>query len=105
MPIIVTKLISAIESHISPQSGHPTNLKSVGLYRKPGQHTQIQKLRTLLDKNVEVELNDLTSDINVMAGLLKLFFRELPDSLLPKAFCSAFIDASSTNSYINYLME
>lgn len=92
----MTKLIDAIECHVSPQSGQQTYLKTVGLYRKLGSHIQIQKSRTILDNGVDMpEIQDVTSDIHVMTGLLKLFFRELPDSLLPKSFCNAFIDASS----------
>lgn len=35
-------------------------------------------------------------DVNSVAGLLKLFFRDLPDPLLTKEHYSAFIEAAST---------
>ena len=40
-------------------------------------------------------MDDWTQDVPVITGALKLYFRELPDSLLPKSMYYTFIDAAS----------
>lgn len=43
-------------------------------------------------------------DVNSVAGLLKQFFRDLPDPLLTSEHYAAFIDASSTSFILHYMM-
>ncbi|KAJ3119036.1 hypothetical protein HDU96_003211 [Phlyctochytrium bullatum] len=85
-PLIVTKCIEAIEAH---------GLAFPGLYRVPGQFGQMQRLRTLLDRDVEkVNLDDWADNIAVVCGVLKTYFRELPEPLLPRSAYQSLVDAA-----------
>lgn len=55
-----------------------------GIYRLSGSSTAIEKLRELFERNRDVDLKllDPAPDVHAVAGLLKAYFRELPDSLL-----------------------
>ncbi|KAJ3412802.1 hypothetical protein HDV05_000208 [Chytridiales sp. JEL 0842] len=90
VPTVVTKLIEAVERF--------GGLRTPGVYRVSGTSSQIQKLRSLFEKDVEkVNMDEWASEINVLTGTLKLYFRELPDSLLPKAMYKNFIDAAGVD--------
>lgn len=90
-----------------------------GIYRLSGSATHIQKLKTMFDtgkrglllifvlRNLYLQLSDSSSqnldfrnpenffhDVNSVAGLLKQFFRDLPDPLLTSARYTDFIDAA-----------
>jgi len=73
VPRIVTACIQEVERR---------GLEEVGIYRVSGASGEIQKLKQAFEKNTSdgVELvKDV--DINVVTGLLKLYFRELPEAL------------------------
>lgn len=62
-----------------------TGLDSQGIYRLSGTTSRIQRLKAKLD--ADVDSVDLTSadnlqDINDISGVLKLWFRELPEPLM-----------------------
>eukprot|EP00118_Oscarella_pearsei_P028487 m.2259 g.2259 ORF g.2259 m.2259 type:complete len:739 (+) comp8524_c0_seq1:172-2388(+) len=84
IPKFVVLCIEAIERR---------GLHHVGLYRVSGNASQIQKLRFKVDREEPLDLNDRRKweDINVLAGALKLFFRELPDPLLPSCQFPVFV--------------
>lgn len=72
-------------------------LDSVGIYRLSGTTSRVQRLKARLDANVDaVDLNsdDNLSDINDISGVLKLFFRELPEPLFTHELYHGFIDAA-----------
>ncbi|KAI9336213.1 hypothetical protein DFJ73DRAFT_850721 [Zopfochytrium polystomum] len=86
VPLIVTKCIEAVEKY---------GLRMAGLYRVSGGHSQIQKLRAQFDKGCErVSLDEFADAIPVVTSVLKLYFRELPDTLLPRLMCSEFTEAA-----------
>lgn len=64
---------------------NPPHVFSVGLYRTSGNLSHIQKLRLRVDQEDADALEDLAvaSDSDVLAGALKLFFRELQIPLVP----------------------
>lgn len=92
-------------------------LQMVGIYRLSGTTSKIQKLKAKLDHGktrqiafcgrtahtgllIDVDAVDLmtdeaTSDINNISGVLKQWFRELPEPLLTHQLYSGFIDAAS----------
>ncbi|KAJ3354006.1 hypothetical protein HDU83_006022 [Entophlyctis luteolus] len=86
VPLVVQKCIAAVEKD---------GLRTPGLYRVSAAHHAVQKLRNQFNKDSEkVDLGDWQDDISVISSALKLYFRELPDSLFPKSMYHAFIDAA-----------
>ncbi|KAJ7583149.1 Rho GTPase activation protein [Mycena floridula] len=88
VPLIVSKCCEAIEKH---------GLESQGIYRVIGTSTKIQALKQRLDKDldaVDLDTPEWSSGINNVASVLKLWFRELPDSLLTVALHQGFINAA-----------
>ncbi|KAJ3239189.1 hypothetical protein HDU78_002991 [Chytriomyces hyalinus] len=97
VPVVVVKCIQAVERY---------GLRTQGLYRVSAAHHNVQRLRSLLDKDVEkVNLDEWNEEINVVASALKLYFRELPDSLFPKSMYHAFIDAARHDAENTRLMH
>lgn len=61
----------------------------------------MQKLKARLDADVDrVDLSspDILSDINDVTGVLKLWFRELPDPLMTYELYNSFMEAARTFS-------
>uniref|UniRef100_A0A0A9VV41 Rho GTPase-activating protein 11A n=2 Tax=Lygus hesperus TaxID=30085 RepID=A0A0A9VV41_LYGHE len=61
-----------------------------GLFRKAGSAAKQRELKILLDCGNRLDLNDDQTIINV-ANTLKMFFRELPEPLIPHKFHSLFL--------------
>ncbi|KAI9105303.1 Rho GTPase activation protein [Phlyctochytrium arcticum] len=86
IPVVVTNCIQFVEQH---------GLKVQGLYRMSAPTLQVQKLRTALNRDPDTpRLNDYSADIHVVTNVLKLYFRELPDTLFPKAMYKELLDAA-----------
>ncbi|KAK3563118.1 hypothetical protein QTP86_016352, partial [Hemibagrus guttatus] len=66
------------------------HLETEGLFRKSGSIVRVKALRVKLDQSEECLSTALPSDI---AGLLKQFFRELPEPLLATDLQSSFLKA------------
>jgi len=90
IPEILTKCANFIERY---------GLNTVGVYRLSGSNSAIQKLRTSFDRDasqvVLTEDSNVQDTLNNVTGVLKLYFRELPDSLFTQELYSEFIEASS----------
>ncbi|KAK9781576.1 hypothetical protein SCAR479_01447 [Seiridium cardinale] len=71
-----------------------------GIYRLSGSATHIQKLKNMFDTDSGSHNLDFRNpenffhDVNSVAGLLKQFFRDLPDPLLTSARYTDFIEAA-----------
>ncbi|KAK0632229.1 hypothetical protein B0T14DRAFT_559943 [Immersiella caudata] len=71
-----------------------------GIYRLSGSVPHVNKLKTLFDTDSGSSNLDFRNpenffhDVNSVAGLLKQFFRDLPDPLLTKEHYSGFIEAA-----------
>ncbi|KAJ3298437.1 hypothetical protein HK104_010697 [Borealophlyctis nickersoniae] len=86
VPYVVSKCIKCVEKY---------GMKAQGLYRVSGTNTHVQKLKGLLDRDVQlVNMDEWAVDIHNITGVLKLFFRELPDSLFPKSMYYQFNEAA-----------
>lgn len=88
VPEIVRKCTDAVEA---------SGLKSVGIYRLSGTSTQIQSLKSSFDRDcaaVNLSTDENAGDINNITGLLKLWFRELPDPLFPQSSYQHFMNAA-----------
>ncbi|CAG8549725.1 4232_t:CDS:10 [Paraglomus occultum] len=88
VPMILVKCAEVIEKY---------GLYSKGIYRVSGSTPQIMKLKTLFNRNaetVDLDGSEHIADINNVASVLKLWFRELPDPLFVRARCNDFINAA-----------
>ncbi|SGZ20426.1 BQ5605_C021g09275 [Microbotryum silenes-dioicae] len=88
IPRVLVKCCEAIELH---------GLDSMGLYRLSGTTSRVQRLKLALDRDIEG--TDLLSDehlqdINDIAAVMKLWFRELPEPLLTWELYHGFIEAA-----------
>nr|XP_015802359.2 breakpoint cluster region protein isoform X1 [Nothobranchius furzeri] len=59
-------------------------MDEVGIYRIPGTATDINMLRAAFNSNLREAVTRLRgAEVNAVCGLLKLYFRELPEPLIP----------------------
>ncbi|KAI7826576.1 Rho GTPase activation protein [Gamsiella multidivaricata] len=76
-------------------------IDEVGLYRVPGSHASVQKLKKMFDTGKDINLLAMDAiDPNDIATLLKLYLRELPSSLLPAVFLEQFQSVISTDRQV-----
>ncbi|XP_061092768.1 active breakpoint cluster region-related protein isoform X1 [Conger conger] len=69
-------------------------LEEVGIYRISGAASDIQSLKSSFDTNLREAMSRLRSmDVNAVSGVLKLFFRELPEPLIPREQFQSLSDA------------
>ncbi|GAU99055.1 hypothetical protein RvY_10108 [Ramazzottius varieornatus] len=73
VPAIVRRCIAAIEKK---------DMRTDGIYRVSGNLSQVQKLRFQIDQDKYSGMES-EEDVNVLTGLLKLFFRELKEPMIP----------------------
>ncbi|KYQ99745.1 RhoGAP domain-containing protein [Tieghemostelium lacteum] len=62
-----------------------------GIFRLSGANSQIKSLKAGFDAGEDVDLEDV-EDVHTVAGLLKLYLRELPQPLFPFDTYSSFIE-------------
>lgn len=85
VPLFVNDCIAAIEKR---------GLSFDGLYRVCGNVSTVQKLRIMVDQEEKVVLGESPfDDVHALTGSLKLYFRELPEPLIPYDFFSGFVTA------------
>ncbi|KAJ8254782.1 hypothetical protein GJAV_G00197290 [Gymnothorax javanicus] len=69
-------------------------LEEVGIYRISGAASDVQALKSTFDTNVREAMSRLRCmDVNAVSGALKLYFRELPEPLIPKDCFQGLADA------------
>lgn len=110
VPLVVYQCIQAVDMY---------GLEVEGIYRIPGTSSHIQEMKAMFDRDASsIDFRNpeaFRHDVNSVAGLLKQFFRELPDPLLTKELYNEFIDAAriedetmrrdSTHALINALPD
>nr|CAB3219663.1 active breakpoint cluster region-related protein [Phallusia mammillata] len=87
IPGIVKKCVAEVERR---------GMNEVGIYRVSGVASEIQALKASFDtnrKDVTMLLGEV--DINAVAGVLKLYFRELPEPLFTDSRYNEFVEASA----------
>uniref|UniRef100_H2YG57 Active breakpoint cluster region-related protein n=1 Tax=Ciona savignyi TaxID=51511 RepID=H2YG57_CIOSA len=87
IPSIVRKCVAEVERR---------GMEEIGIYRVSGVASEIQALKASFDtnrKDVTMLLGEV--DINAVAGVLKLYFRELPEPLFTDSRYRDFVGASS----------
>ncbi|XP_068171819.1 rho GTPase-activating protein 15 isoform X2 [Antennarius striatus] len=77
-------------------------LDTDGIYRVSGNLAVIQKLRFLVNHEEKLNLDDSNwEDIHVITGALKLFFRELPEPLVPFGFFTDIVETMKMSDYMD----
>jgi len=90
VPNFVVKCITAVEKR---------GLHVKGIYRECGNASLMHKLRISTDQGERIDFDDKQwSDVHVIAGALKWYFRELPEPLIPAWSFDRFIEAIKTPS-------
>ncbi|KAG0050826.1 hypothetical protein BGZ83_004411 [Gryganskiella cystojenkinii] len=75
-------------------------LLTAGIYRVSGHMASIQKLKRAFNEGLDVaQLVEKEPDINTVAALLKLYFRELREPLMVYDFYPLFIAAADMEDY------
>ncbi|KAM8866979.1 rac GTPase-activating protein 1-like isoform 1-T1 [Synchiropus picturatus] len=78
-------------------------LHEVGLYRVSGSERQVKELKEKLIRGKTRPALDKVEDINVITGVLKDFFRNLPEPLLTFSLNKAFMEAAEVQNDNNSL--
>ncbi|CAM9539661.1 unnamed protein product [Ascophyllum nodosum] len=65
-----------------------------GLFRVPGNTETIRDLKARFDAGEHVEFDEKIHNVNEVATLLKMYFRELPDPVFPTAHYHTMLEAS-----------
>nr|CDS27212.1 active breakpoint cluster region [Hymenolepis microstoma] len=87
VPVLVTTCVEEIERR---------GLLEVGIYRTSGTTTAIAFLKDQFDEDTTLAAKQIGDyDINVVSGLLKLFFRNLSTPLIPNDVMNALVKASA----------
>ncbi|CEH11907.1 -domain-containing protein [Ceraceosorus bombacis] len=92
IPPILEKCAEAIEA---------VGLQNMGIYRLSGTTSKVQKLKGKFDADwngVDLMNDEAINDINIVAGCLKLWFRELPEPLMTWELYQGFIDAAKVEN-------
>lgn len=95
VPIVVDKCVNFIETN---------GLFSEGVYRVPGNKKALNELKQAFNQNDQaVHISVEKYSVHDAAGLLKLYFRELPDPLLTSRHFKAFLKAAQIADHNNKL--
>lgn len=68
-------------------------LSQEGIYRLSGVKSKIEQLKELYNQGKNADLDEF--EPNILAGLIKLFIRELTDSILPEEIAQRFEEAAA----------
>ncbi|CAO3668242.1 unnamed protein product [Umbelopsis vinacea] len=90
VPMILRVCTQTIEAY---------GLHNQGIYRVSGAASHIRKVKSLIEQGKSTTMfhlapEDYSGDINSVTGALKLWFRELPDPLIPRRVSDQFIAAA-----------
>lgn len=88
VPRIVEKCCEAIEAY---------GLGSMGIFRLSGTSSKVQKLKVILDRDIEAAdlmHEEWRIDVNNVTSVLKLWLRELPEPLLTFGLYQGYIEAA-----------
>lgn len=81
VPPIIKSIVEYLAKH---------GMSHEGIFRISGNHKVVESLKATYDKVGEANLEEV-GDVMAVAGLLKLFLRELPDPPIPQSMTADFI--------------
>ena len=81
VPVVVHRCIAYLTTN---------GIDEVGIYRLSGSVTDVQHFKSLFGTGEDMDLAELNADPNAVASLLKMYFRDLPSSLLTNSLCPEF---------------
>ncbi|XP_053383578.1 protein FAM13A-like [Mercenaria mercenaria] len=87
VPYIVKKICTYIEHH---------GLEHEGIFRVNGSQRVVEKMRASFDLHGDANFEE-DHDVMAVAGLLKLFLRELPESCIPEHLTKKFVIVQEEN--------
>ncbi|VDK20098.1 unnamed protein product [Taenia asiatica] len=97
VPVLVTACVEEIERRGAQEEG---------IYRISGAVTTVSRLQDLFDRDTNLAVKQIGDyDIHVISSLLKLFFRELPEPIIPKNSFSDLVKASALSDERRKLEE
>jgi len=88
IPRIVEECVKEIEKR---------GIDTEGIYRLSGNTAVVNRLKAQYNRGEIIDFNDDSIDIPVICSLLKLYFRELKDTLIPTCMFENFLDALRIN--------
>ncbi|KAI8341410.1 Rho GTPase activation protein [Chlamydoabsidia padenii] len=75
IPLVVRRCIDYLDKH---------GIHELGIYRIPGSTLAVNKLRSTFDSGNDCDLLVIQPDANVVATLLKMYLRDLPEPIIPQ---------------------
>ncbi|XP_029029027.1 rho GTPase-activating protein 22-like [Betta splendens] len=81
IPLVVEQCVNFIRER---------GLHEVGLFRQPGQTSQVRELQEAFDAGERPSF-DSSTDVHTVASLLKLYLRQLPEPLVPYSHYQDFL--------------
>ncbi|KAH9283354.1 Active breakpoint cluster region-related protein [Echinococcus granulosus] len=97
VPVLVTACVEEIERR---------GLQEEGIYRICGAITTVSRLQDLFDRDTSLAVKQIGDyDINVISSLLKIFFRELPEPVIPTNSFGDLVKASAYSDETEKLAE
>ncbi|CAF3949121.1 unnamed protein product [Rotaria magnacalcarata] len=100
VPLIISSCVSAINR---------LGLHNQGIFRVPGAQVDINQFKEAFEKVEDPLVNITGRDMNSVAGVLKLYFRELKEPLFARdmfdSFISCIVDVESEEKCVENLCE
>jgi len=96
IPKVVEECIKEIEKR---------GVETEGIYRLSGNTAVVNKLKAMYNRGEPVSFDDDSVDLPVIASLIKLYFRELKDTLIPTRMYDSFMDALRNNNHDEKLYQ
>jgi len=87
IPVVLDVVIKRIEE---------IGMDTEGIFRIPGKASKIQEIKDIINSGKNLTITDETYNVHVLAGIVKLFLRELPEPLLTFELYDPLVTLSSS---------
>jgi len=96
IPKVVEECITEIEKR---------GVETEGIYRLSGNTAVVNRLKAMYNRGEQVSFDDDSIDLPVIASLIKLYFRELKDTLIPTSMYDSFMEALRIDDHESKLYQ
>jgi len=96
IPKIVEECIKEIEKR---------GVETEGIYRLSGNTAVVNRLKAMYNRGEPISFDEDDIDLPVLASLIKLYFRELKDTLIPTRMYDSFMDALRNDNHDEKLYQ